>query len=248
MRHLMLLAGLVALSASLGAATLGDMSFEKAMSTGHTRRAANLFDTATTTTPAAVDRFMNSALLEEGRESGDQMFGAGATLGLNTAAIGITFGGFFDFYFTPWIAADVFTSVSYGFLGRPEHNGGDALAVTLSLGAKFVLDFEDLEWTEWFRPFAVFYPVGLAYLSATEDADEPGTGNTRDVKYSDLYFLMAGGIGSDFYLTNMIGLGFGLYIYGTIGGSKHKHSRGIETKTSGAVGVYFEYVRFTVRF
>ena len=80
MRHLMLLAGLVALSASLGAATLGDMSFEKAMSTGHTRRAANLFDTATTTTPAAVDRFMNSALLEEGRESGDQMFGAGATL------------------------------------------------------------------------------------------------------------------------------------------------------------------------
>ena len=70
MRHLMLLASLVALSASLGAATLGDMSFENAMSAGHTRRAANLFDMAATTTPAAVDRFMNSALLEEGRESG----------------------------------------------------------------------------------------------------------------------------------------------------------------------------------
>ena len=248
MRHLLLLVSFIALSGSLSAASLADMSLENAMSTGHARPTANLFESATATTPSAVDRFMNAALLEEGRETDDQMFAAGATLGINTAAIGISFGGFFDFYFTPWIAAEALTTVSYGFLGRPEHNGGDALAFTVSLGAKFVLDFESLEWTEWFRPFAAFYAVGLAYLTATEDADEPGTGNTRDVKYSDLYFLMAGGVGADFYLTNMFGLGFGLYLYGTIGGSKHKHSRGIETKTSGAVGVYFEYLRFTVRF
>ena len=102
--------------------------------------------------------------------------------------------------------------------------------------------------TDWFRPFVAFYPVGLAYLSATEDADIPGTGNTKDVKYSDLYFLMAGGAGIDFYLTNLIGVGFGLYIYGSIGGSKHKHSQGIETETKGQVGVYFEYARLSLRF
>lgn len=196
-----------------------------------------------------ADRIVRSQLLEDDeRQSEGQWIGTGVALGLNTAAIGIGFGAWFDFYVMPYLAVSAYSNVSYGIVGRPYHNGGDALAFTFSVGAKFVLDFPNLEVTRWLRPFVAFYPLGFAYYTGTEDADEFGTGNTRDVTYKDLFFLMAGGIGTDFMLTHNIGFGVGFYIFGSIGGSKQKHSAGIETDTNGAVGVYIEYARLSLRF
>jgi len=250
MRYLLLVAAALALCPLLHA----DEGFERSFSAERNLRAVNLFEQQAETRTVAfagdfdLDPLLRAPIMESPRESADQMFGTGATLGINSAALGVTFGGFFDFYFTPWLAAGAHFSISYGILGRPEHNGGDALAVAVLLGAKFVLDFEDVEITDWFRPFVALYPAGFAYFAATEDADVPGTGDTKDVKYSDIFYLIAGGAGIDFYLTNLIGVGFGLYLYGTVGGSKHEHSNNIETKTKGAVGVYFEYARLSLRF
>lgn len=251
MRYLLVLSAMLALCPLLAATESG---FEHGFANSRTPRAVNLFEPAQAAPVSfsadfgSLDPLLRAPIMESPRESANQMFGTGATLGINSAALGVTFGGFFDFYFTPWLAAGAHFSISYGILGRPEHNGGDALAVSVLLGAKFVLDFEELEITDWFRPFVALYPAGFAYFAATEDADIPGTGDTKDVKYSDLFYLIAGGTGIDFYLTNLIGVGFGLYLYGTVGGSKHKHDDGIETESTGSVGVYFEYARLSLRF
>lgn len=248
MKFLWILVAIATLAPGLCAETL---SFDNGFAAARSHNARPLFridEASFSKSGERLDQFVRSPLLEDGHNSADQMFGAGASLGINTAAIAVSFGAFFDFYFTPWLAAGTFVSVSYGFLGQREHNGGDALAVSASLGAKFVLDFPDMEVTHWLRPFVAFYPLGVAFLSATEDADIPGTGNTKDVKYSDVYFLMLGGVGSDFFLTDNIAIGIGLYVWGSIGGSKHEHSQGIDTRTSGAIGVYFEYARLTLRF
>jgi hypothetical protein len=175
------------------------------------------------------------------------MFGAGGALGINSAAVGIGFSGWFDFYFTPWLAAGAWMGVDYGFVGRREHDGGSALMFNFNLGAKFVLDFEDVDITDWFRPWVAFYPVGLAYFAATEEADPPGSADRRDISYSDLYYMMAAGLGIDFMLTRLIGVGFGLYFYGTIGGSRHE-SGNVVTRTRGFFGIHFEYARLSLRF
>ena len=245
MKYLWILLVVAALTPALGAKELGLGDFSAAR---HQPRTLFHTNEVSFEHGEKLDQFVRAPILGDTRNSEDQMFGAGASLGINSAAIAISFGAFFDFYFTPWLAAGTFVSVSYGFLGQKEHNGGDALAFSASLGAKFVLDFADMDITDWWRPYVAFYPLGVTFFSATEDADIPGTGNTKDVKYSDVFFLMLGGVGSDFFLTNTVGIGIGLYVWGTIGGSKHKHRQGIETTTSGAIGVYFEYARLTLRF
>ena len=249
MRYFILLVLVVGLASALGAASLSDLSLEQGLKQARVQRTPDLFETREIafTGATGMDRLVRAQAFENGgRETDEQMYGAGAALGLNLEAIGFGAGGWFDFYFQPYIAVSALTTVAYGINGHDYHDGGDALFFSMSLGAKFVLDFPDIEINDWFRPFAAFYPVGFAYIAGTEDAEEGS--RTREVKYSDLYFMMAGGIGADFFLTHLIGVGFGFYVYGTIGGSRHKHTAGIETRTEGNVSAFIEFARINLRF
>lgn len=181
------------------------------------------------------------------RETTKEQFGAGASLGINYAAVGLGLGFWFEYYPVPMAAVGAHMSVAYGALGSPYENGGDGLAFSLQFGGRFVVDFDSIEITRWLRPFVAFYPVGFAFFSGNEDFDVPGTGNTDEISYSDVFFLMSGGFGCDFMITPQIGLGLGLYIYGTVGGSEHEKGN-FKFRTEGSVGVYFEYVRLSLRF
>jgi hypothetical protein len=181
------------------------------------------------------------------RETTQEKIGVGASLGINYAAIGIGLGFFAEYYPLPMLAVGAHMSVAYGALGSPYESNGDGLAFAMLFGARFVVDFDTIEITRWLRPFVAFYPFGFAYFSGTEEFDVPGTGNTDDITYTDIFFLTTGGFGSDFYITPQIGVGVAIYIYGTIGGSKHE-KRGFELETEGSVGVYVEYVRLSFRF
>jgi hypothetical protein len=227
-------------------------SFEQAWQSSRETRSLNLFEDASpvfsAATPARVD---GTAFLrgqdEPYRDPTPEMFGAGASLGINYAAIGIGFGLWFEVYPLPFLAINAHTSIAYGILGSPYLDGGDGLAFSFQVGGKFVIDFEEIEITRWLRPFVAFYPFGVAYFSGTEEFDPPGTGNTDEITYSDAFFLMSGGFGSDFYITPNIGVGVAIYIYGTIGGSRHDKP-GDDLDTEGSVGVYVEYVRLALRF
>lgn len=232
MRTLLLLA---VLSAPLCAA---DLAFEMP----RVARANSLFEGM----PNVLERTQRAPLLEgTGRATGEQMFGAGVSLGIDSSTIGLGVGGWFDFYFTPWIAIEANARIGYGILGRRYHDGGTGLIATFGLGAKFVMDFEEWEFTEWCRPFAVLSPIGFAFLAGDEAAED--NGDDVRTKYSDILFQVHGGVGCDFFLTDLIGVGLGLYMYGTIGGRKQT-SADVETRTRGQVGVFFEYARLSLRF
>lgn len=248
MRNLVLFTAVV-----LGAAGLSaEMHFT--LNTSCVRQ-VNLFEPVPGKTPRATtanwspnfENFAKGPLLEDGRASEGQMFGAGGALGINTAAVGIGFTGWFDFYFTPWLAASTWVGIDYGFVGRRVHDGGSALMFNVNIGAKFVMDFADMELSDWFRPWAALYPLGFALYSATEEADPPGNDDRVDITYSDLYYMVATGGGIDFMLTNLIGVGFGMYLYGTVGGKRHEIDNVI-TRTRGFFGFHFEYARLNLRF
>ncbi|MCC7507831.1 MAG: hypothetical protein IT464_00480 [Planctomycetes bacterium] len=205
-------------------------------------RALQLFDMPDKRLPV-----YGQLLDDSGPRTTEQMFGAGASLSLDTNALGLGFNGFFDFYFTPWIAAASHVGVSYGFLGRQYQEGGTGMGFHVALGARFTFDLPDWEWSRWLRPWVAFYPVGFQLFSASEDFDPPGSDDEGTFKYSDIYFHMMGGGGADFYLTSLIGLGVGVYFYGSFGGSRHKQD-GATIRTNGLFGMYFEYARVTLRF
>jgi len=198
--------------------------------------------------PADLPRnWIDGQTVMKKRETTVEQFGAGASLGINYAIPGLGLGFWFEFFPMPFISAGAHMTVGYGGLTDPYENGGTGLAFSLQFGARFVVDFDTIEITRWLRPFVAFYPVGFVYFSGTEDFDVPGTGNTDELTYSDVYFMMSGGFGCDFMITPQIGLGPGLYIYGTAGGSEHKKGN-FKLRTEGAVGVYFEYIRLVLRF
>jgi len=176
-----------------------------------------------------------------------QKFGAGAALGLAGDPIGIGLTAWFEYYFRPYVAVGGNVLAGYGGITDPYQNGGDASYFGFALGVKAVLDVESVFESRLIRPWVAFYPLGLVLVSATEDYDVPGTGNTDDFDYSDVFFLIYGGIGTDFYFTDNVGLGGAIYVTGTIGGSKHTKD-GVNIETKGNVGIYVEYLRLSVRF
>lgn len=256
MRHFAIMLAAIALAGGLAAADLTKLSFEKSFTAPRTH-APSLFAAPEVDAPAKAFNFdsglSDSGLYkgqlvdDDGTDTSEQLFGAGAALGMAGNPLGIGVTGWFSFYFTPWLAAEAKFVLAYGIITDAYENGGDGLAVGLAIGAKFVLDFPDMEITRWLRPFVALYPAGFVYFSSTEEIEPPGSGDTEDFTFSDVFYMIHGGIGVDFYLTNMIGLGVGVYITGTVGGSKHDKS-GVEIETEGSVGVYFEYARLSLRF
>jgi hypothetical protein len=184
---------------------------------------------------------------DSGPRTTEQLFGAGVALGVNSAALGLGVSGWFDVYFTPWISAGLHSGVAYGILGRRYKDGGTALAWHLCLGAKFTFDMEDWDWSRWVRPWVALYPVGFQLLSATEDFNPAGPDRLDTITYTDVFFYISGAIGVDFYLTSLIGIGAAIYPYGTFGGRRHDDN-GTTVRTRGYAGVYFEYVRLSLRF
>jgi hypothetical protein len=184
---------------------------------------------------------------DSGPGTDEQMFGAGVALGFHSEALGLGVSGWFDFHFLPYLAVSSRFHLAYGILTREYKDGGTALNLGLGLGVKFVLDVPDLEVTRWLRPWVALYPAGFVYVAATEDFDPPGPDSKKKFSYSDIFYLIQAGTGVDFFLTNMIGLGLGVYITGTVGGSKHEKDD-TTIRTRGSVGVYFEYARLSLRF
>jgi hypothetical protein len=246
MRFLTVLA-LCGLAASAAAA-----DFEAAFDTPRTH--VNLFDDQ----PAVVDanwtprgdRFATAQVIDDGgRSAGDQWFGVGVALGIAGDPIGFGASTWFDLYLYPFLAVSARGVLAYGVITNEYKDGGDALATGVSFGAKFVMDFDDVDVSRWFRPWAALYPVGFMYVAGEEEVETTlRTGSTRDdFPYSDIFFVVQGGVGADFFLTDNFGLGVGLYLNGTLGGSRHRHD-GHTIKTRGRIGVYFEYIRAAFRF
>ncbi len=232
-----------------GAPAFALESFEQAWDDSRSQRPVNLFANTATGTASALplERMVFAQDTAETKPPTEEQFGAGASLGINYAAIGAGIGLWFEYYPMPFVAINAHTTFAYGVLGNPYIDGGSGFAFSFQLGGKFVLDFEDLPFTRWLRPFVAFYPVGVAYFSGEEEFDVPNSGDTDDLTYSDAFYLMSGGFGSDFYITQNIGVGAAVYIYGTVGGSRHE-KRGRDLRTEGSVGVYFEYARLAIRF
>ncbi|MBE7491921.1 MAG: hypothetical protein HS108_09245 [Planctomycetes bacterium] len=194
-----------------------------------------------------LDRELAGQLLDEsGPRSKDQMFGAGAALGFAGDPIGFGLSGWFDFYFTTWLAAGARFQMDYGAITRRHEDGGTGLDFSLQFGAKFVFDLEDWEWSRWCRPFVALYPAGFRYHSATERAKD-SQGRRFDFAYSDVFYVISVGGGVDFFLTSNIALGAGILLDGTVGGSRHK-KRGVKIRHVGGADFFFEYARLSVRF
>ena len=256
MRYMLMVLTAVVFTGGVSAATLTELSFDRsfqhARSNGVDR---NLFATKLPQTEAAytfsgfdLDDTLRSQLIDDsGPTSEERMFGAGAALGFHSYNIGLGVSGWFDFHLFPWLAFGTRFHLAYGILTRTYKDGGEALHIGMGLGAKFVLDVPDLEVTRWLRPWVALYPAGFAYVAATEEFDPPGNDDEGTFKYSDIFYFIQAGTGVDFYLTNMIGLGLGVYITGTVGGSKHEQD-GSDLRTRGLIGVYFEYARLSLRF
>lgn len=194
-----------------------------------------------------VDAELRGQLLDEsGEGSSDQMFGAGVALGFAGDPIGFGLSGWFDFYFTPWLAVGGRFQMDYGIVTRRLEDGGTGLDFSLQFGARFVFDFEDWEWTRWLRPFVALYPAGFRYHAATEDAED-SNGEDFDYSYGDVFYVITVGGGVDFFLTSNLALGAGVYFDGTVGGSKHK-TKGVTIRHRGGFDFFFEYARLSVRF
>lgn len=194
-----------------------------------------------------VDRELRGQLLDEtGPASKDQSFGAGVALGFAGDPIGFGLSGWFDYYFTTWLAAGARFQMDYGVVTRRLEDGGVGLDFSLQFGAKFVFDLEDWEWSRWLRPWVALYPAGFRYASATEDAKD-NAGNEVEIEYGDVFYLITAGGGVDFFLTSNIALGVGIYFDGTVGGSKHK-KRDITVRHRGGFDFFFEYARLSIRF
>lgn len=197
--------------------------------------------------PAAEDWLAGQLVEKDSHASADQMFGAGVALGFAGDPIGLGLSGWFDVYFTTWIAAEARLQLAYGLLTHPYQDSGTGVEVGLQLGAKFVFDMPDWEWSRWCRPFAAFFPVGFRYMAADEEFNPPGPGNSDHVHYSDVFFVIGFGGGCDFFLTPNIAIGVGLFVDGMIGGSRHDRN-GVVVRTRGRVDVFFEYFRLAMRF
>lgn len=255
MRYFAMVLGLALVTSGLSAASLAELSFGKSFHHARNIRQVNLFtvppetgDVARSLPRLEDGRVLKTQLIDDsGPDSDERMFAAGVSLGFHSYNIGLGMGAWFDFHLFPWLAFGTRFHLAYGILTRTYEDGGDALHLGVSLGAKFVLDFPDMEVTRWLRPWVALYPAGFAYVDASEDFDPPGADDNGTFKYSDIFYFIQAGTGVDFYLTNFIGLGLGVYITGTVGGSRHEKD-GTEVRTRGLVGVYFEYARLSLRF
>jgi len=183
---------------------------------------------------------------ESGPRSKDQMFGAGVALGFAGDPIGFGLSGWFDYYLTTWLAVGARFQTDYGVVTRRHEDGGTALDFGLQFGAKVVFDLEDWEFSRWLRPYVALYPAGFRYHAATERAKD-SAGRKFEINYGDIFYVITTGGGVDFFLTSNIALGAGIYVEGTVGGSKHK-KRGVSVRHRGGFDFFFEYARFAVRF
>jgi hypothetical protein len=209
-------------------------------------REARLFTDAPP--PADVpDIYRTGQLLDDsGPPSSELKYGLGASLALVDNPVGFGSNGWFDYYPFTFLAFGVNTFFNYGVITRDRLDGGTAFSTGFTAGGKFVLDFPELELTRWFRPYAMFHPLGLMYFAGSEDFRD-SDGNRDTFRYSDVFFMMQGGAGVDFFLTSELAVGAGFFWRSTYGGSRHTSS-GVRVRHRGRTDLNLEYIRLTYRF